>query len=319
MKPYPENMLQRFRKIISRWRHLPQVLSAIERRQTDLLLLLGKSQSTHLRQLQAADCFPEAEFKVFSQFGDDGIIQYLLQALDIAPQTFIEFGVEDYTEANTRFLLMNNNWRGLVMDGSGSHIEAIRQSSLYWKHDLTPVHAWITPDNINTLIADSGFSGKLGILSIDVDGNDFYVWQAIHVVEPLVVIAEYNSVFGPDLPISIPQQDDFCRTQAHYSNLYWGCSLSALHYLASKKGYALIGCNSAGNNAYFVRKDHLGPFQARSPQEAFVESRFRESRNSEGALTFVSGKDRLDLIKALPVYQVITGKTHPLSELLAAS
>ena len=94
----------------------------------------------------------DSEFKIFSQFGDDGIIQYLIHQLDVSHRTFVEFGVENYAEANTRFLLMNDNWRGLIMDGSAAHIRQITNDPIYWKFDLTTVHAFVDVENINQLI-----------------------------------------------------------------------------------------------------------------------------------------------------------------------
>ncbi len=248
----------------------------------------------------------DAEFKVFSQFGDDGIIQYLIHALDVQSNrhTFIEFGVDDYSESNTRFLLVNDNWHGLIMDGSEENIRRVQQSDLYWRHDLKAVAAFIDRDNVNALFQNNGFSGEIGLLSIDIDGNDYWVWEAINVVDPLVVIVEYNSVFGARHAVTIPYDPAFRRSRAHFSNLYWGCSLKALCLLAEAKGYVFIGCNSAGNNAYFVREDKAQVFRRLSVDEGFVESRFRESRHSRGRLSSLSGRQRLEPIRHLPVYHL---------------
>jgi hypothetical protein len=270
------------------------------------LLLLGKICSALHQSKTEIRNLAEVEFKVFSQFGDDGIIQYLVNHLDM-PETFIEFGVENYSESNTRYLLLNNNWRGMVLDGDKGHIEYIRKDPLYWRHDLTAVEAFVTKDNINGLFTEHGFTGEIGILSIDIDGNDYWIWDTIHTVNPVIVIVEYNSVFGGSHSVSIPYAEDFYRTRAHYSNLYWGCSLSALEYLAQKKGYVLAGCNSAGNNAYFIRKDRSAGMPAPSVSEAYVVSKFRESRDSEGNLTFLAGGDRL---KAISECEVIDVKTN---------
>ncbi|HYY57173.1 MAG TPA: hypothetical protein VE842_07545, partial [Pyrinomonadaceae bacterium] len=246
----------------------------------------------------------DAEFKVFSQFGDDGIIQYLINNIEIEERTFIEFGVENYTESNTRFLLINNNWKGLVMDGSAAHIEYIKSDSIYWRHELTAVHGFIDKENVNGLISDNGFSGALGILSIDIDGNDYWIWECIREVEPAIVIIEYNSVFGKSRAITIPYDAAFNRTRAHPSNLYWGASLRAMCLLAEKKGYVFVGSNSSGNNAYFVRKDKLGPIRALDPESGYVKSRFRESLDEHGRLTYLSDAERLKAIEEMIVYDL---------------
>jgi hypothetical protein len=259
----------------------------------------------------------EAEFKVFSQFGEDGILQYLIRKTGIGPElrTFVEFGVETYEEANTRFLLMNNNWSGLVIDGSPASVAQIRASSVYWRNGLSAVAAFIDADNINRLIAEGGFCGEIGLLSVDIDGNDYWVWDKIDVVTPVIVVAEYNSVFGAHHAITVPYDPSFVRGNAHYSNLYWGASLKALSLVADRKGYALVGCNSAGNNAFFVRRDRLNGLKELSPEIAYVESKFKESRDSEGRLTFLTGKKRVAEIRNMTVHDVLSGRMVQISDL----
>ena len=256
----------------------------------------------------------ETEFRVFSQFGEDGIIQFLIANVGIPNKTFVEFGVEDYKESNTRFLLVNNNWSGLVIDGSAANIEKIKNDGIYWRHDLTPLNAFITKDNINSLIA-SRFSGDIGLLSIDVDGNDYWIWEAINVVNPRIIICEYNSVFGGKHSISVPYREDFLRQNAHFSYLYFGASLGALSQLAEKRGYFFVGSNSAGNNAFFVRKDVIGNIPVVSLGEGYVVSKFRESRNVNDKMDFVSGEGRFKLIESMSVFDFKTGQIVKLSSL----
>ena len=257
------------------------------------------------------------EFKVFSQFGDDGIIQYVLQRLDLpaSERRFVEFGVENYTEANTRFLLQNDNWSGLIMDGSAESMESVRREDYYWRHELTARAHFITRENINDLLTDAGFTGRIGLLSIDIDGNDYWVWQAISAIDPALVIVEYNSLFGANAPVTVPYRADFTRTGAHYSNLYWGTSLAALCHLASQKNYVWIGCNSAGNNAYFVRKVGSDRFLCPQLPGGFVTAKFREARSPDGKLSFLGQKAGFDLVKHLPVWNVAQNRLHPLSDI----
>jgi hypothetical protein len=280
----------------------------------DLKILSGRTLA-NLNSNREIKHLADSEYKVFSQWGDDGIIQHLINRIGDVPKKFIEFGVEHYTEANTRFLIMNNNWRGLIIDGSAEHIEHIKKQHYYWRFDLTAVHSFITRDNINSIFRDNNFIGKVGLLSIDIDGNDYWVWEAIDCVDAEIVIVEYNSVFGPDLAVSIPYDEAFYRTNAHYSNLYWGASLAALVHLGNKKGFTFIGCNSNGNNAYFIRQSRNTVFPECSVKEGFVESAFRESRDRDGNLTYISGTNRLALIKDMNVVDVITGKTLPIKGL----
>ena len=279
-------------------------------------ILDAKILINQMKSLGVYENIQDVEFKVFSQWGDDGIIQYLVHHLQIEPQTFIEFGVENYREANTRFLLMNDNWTSLVMDGSKEHIDYIKKDDIYWRYDLTAVCSFVDKVNINKIFAENGFEGEIGILSIDIDGNDYWIWDAINVVNPNLVIIEYNSFFGDQYAITIPYDPRFFRTQAHYSNLYWGASLKSLCLLAENKGYGFVGSNSNGNNAYFVRKDKIGKLRTLSVEQGYVRAKYRESRNREGRLTHVSGNERLEIIGDMPVYDIEKDKTVTIKELL---
>ena len=270
-------------------------------------ILLGRLLVEQNRKKDSVS-LSDYEFQVFSQWGEDGIIQYLVHKLNINTKVFVEFGVETYHEANTRFLLMKDNWSGLVIDGSKSNIDMIRKQSISWKHSLSSVQKFITAENINTIITGSGIEGEIGILSVDIDGNDYWVTKAIDCIQPIILINEYNSVFGPDRPISVPYDPSFQRTSAHHSNLYYGASLAALTHLANEKGYALVGCNSAGNNAFFVRRDKLSSLIELSVQEAFVDAKFREARDKNGKLLYLTGPQRYEYIKGLPVVNVLTNQ-----------
>ncbi|MBT9317371.1 hypothetical protein [Leptothoe spongobia] len=276
-------------------------------------LLLGKMMSEKIKAKQSIKSLQEVEFKVFSQWGDDGIIQWLVHNLEFSHHTFVEFGVANYRESNTRFLLMNNNWSGFVMDGSEDNVKQITTSEYYWRYELAARAEFIDRDNINELIQSAGFSPDIGILHIDLDGNDYWIWKTINVVSPIIVILEYNSVLGIDRPITIPYDKAFYRTKAHYSNHYYGASLRALYQLSQEKGYSFIGCNGAGNNAYFVRNDRLNDqIRATSLEDGYVLSKYRESRDPAGNLSYVTGKDRIELIRGMPVYNIDTDQIETL-------
>ena len=267
-------------------------------------MLLGKILINEYNKKDSIDNFSEIEFKVFSQFGEDGIIQWIINKLQISNKSFIEFGIGNYTESNTRFLLMNNNWKGLIFDCDKKNIETLHNDEIYWKYDLTAECVLITKENINELFLQNGFKGDIGLLSIDIDGNDYWIWDSINVISPQIVICEYNSVFGDQHAVTIPYNPEFNRTKAHFSNLYWGASLPALCMLAETKGYDFIGSNSAGNNAFFIRKDCSRSFQKISAKQGYVKSKFRESRDQSGKLTFISGDERLKVIGEMGVYEI---------------
>jgi hypothetical protein len=287
-------------------------LLKIEERLDDIKILHGK-MIAEMNAAKKSKNIQDYEFKVFSQWGEDGILQKLIGCIDIRNKTFIEFGVEDFYESNCRFLLMNDNWSGFVIDGSASNIDRLRNSYFYWKYPLDSRASFITRGNINDILASSRLDHDLGILSIDIDGVDYFVFEAITDFRPRILIFEYNAVFGRDRKISVPYSDNFQRTESHYSNLYFGASLAALTDLANKRGYTLVGTNSTGINAFFIRNDLMNDsLPALDAQSAFTMLRTRESRDRGGKLTLVEGDDRIDLIKGLPIYNVETGRLETL-------
>jgi hypothetical protein len=274
-------------------------------------LLIAKMNRglTHLKTLS------EAEFSGYSQWGEDGIIDWLIERLPGIPRIFVEFGVEDYRESNTRLLLNLRNWHGLVMDGLQEHIADIMRQDIYWRYDLTAKCAFIDRENVNDLIASSGICGEIGLLSIDVDGNDYWIWQVIDVVNPAIVVIEYNALFGDMRHVSVPYQSDFQRTRAHHSNLYFGASLAALIDLAGRKGYTFVGTNSNGCNAFFVRNDYAADVLKAIGEARSFPSAIRESRDALGQLTFARGESRVEAIRHLPVFDFETNAMRPLADL----
>jgi hypothetical protein len=253
--------------------------------------------------------FREVEFQVFSQFGDDGIIQYLVHSLPVRERTFVEFGVENYTEANTRFLLVKDKWSGLVLDGSPSNVDYINKDWISVFYDVRAKQAFITAENIDGLLEEAGFVGRIGLLSIDIDGMDYWVWRSMKSVDPAIVVIEYNATFGQERAITVPYDAGFVRSVAHPSGLYWGASLLALQELGAIKGYKFVGCNTNGNNAYFVRNEY-----AAVPRIAMLEGHFNPATFAEYAVNGrrVRGSAVLDVIRGLPVYDTRTGQTEKL-------
>ena len=281
----------------------------LENRLDNLMLLAGVQSSLSLHQLDVLQTLGDAEFQVFSQWGEDGIIEWLVSRLPQIPPSFVEFGVEDYSQANTRFLVANRNWRGLVMDSSIENMNRLSRTDIRWRHDLTAVAAFVEPDNINSLISDNGYAGELGILSIDIDSNDYWIWDAVTVADPWIVIVEYNAVFGDLIPLTIPYTRGFDRTVAHTSFLYWGASIAAWMEIAGKRGYTLLGTNRAGCNAFFIRNDLLPSFEGKIRDRAPRPSLYRESRSPERELSYLAGQARRDAIADAQVFDVRTGET----------
>jgi hypothetical protein len=290
--------------IFAKLRQAISIIFNLNEKFDEIKINQGKILST-LNENRQSKNIRDYEFKIFSQWGEDGIIQHLSKSIEIANKTFIEFGVETFHESNCRYLLMKDNWSGFVIDGSAENVQTLKDSYFYWKYSIDAIHAFITKENINKLLVQSGFDEDLGILSIDIDGIDYFVLEEISTFRPRILICEYNSVFGNKRKISVPYDSGFKRTSKHYSNLYFGASLPAITYLANKKGYSLVGTNSNGGNAFFLRNDLLNDkIEVLSVEQAYFSSNIRESRDAQGNLTYISGEERLELIRGLPVLNV---------------
>jgi hypothetical protein len=286
----------------------------------DLQAQVGALQCRWVAGLRP-DELERAEFRVFSQFGEDGIIQFLVQRVPIENRVFVEFGVEDYSEANTRFLLVNDAWRGLIIDAGTAHQRFLEESRLAWRTTIDAVTSFIDRENVNDVIRGGGVTGDIGLLSIDIDGNDYWVLNAIDCVAPRILVTEYNSLFGSERAVTVPYEPGFVRAKKHSSHLYWGASLAAMARAADAKGLALVGGNRAGNNAFFVRRDVLGDIPERPPSACWRPAQFRESRHPGGDLSFLSDDgEKRRLLRDLPLVDLDDGGSErPIADLYGVS
>lgn len=219
----------------------------------------------------------EFNFSIFSQFNEDAIIQFLVKNLNIKNKIFVEFGVENYEEANTRLLLEKDNWSGLVIDSSKNNINYIKNQNYFWRHNLTAISEFISVENINKILAKNNFIGDIGLLSIDTDGNDLWIWKEIKEIKPIILIIEYNAKLGNERSLSIKYNANFKRASSGLDKLIYGASLKALEKISEEKGYSLVCTNKNGNNAFFVRNDFLNQkIYKQSSEECFRKSSFRE-------------------------------------------
>ena len=279
-----------------------QKINTIERKLENVQISLGRVEQ---RQLEKNDDINEGEFKVFSQWGEDGIIQYLVENLKIQDRRFVEFGVQDYKESNTRYLLVHNNWSGLVIDSDEENVKKIQNDEIYWRYNLKAICSFVTAENINDILFSQNIKGEIGLLSIDIDGNDYWVWKAISCIEPSIVICEYNHRFGKEDAVTIPYDSDFRREKAHYSNIYYGASISALNLLAKQKEYTLVAGNLNGNNLFFVKSSLLNSkVKEMSIEDAYHKGQFRESRGCDGRLSFLEAIEEAAILKKLKLVYV---------------
>jgi hypothetical protein len=215
------------------------------------------------------------EFSAYSQGGEDGILLHLFTRIGASSFRFLEFGCGNGAECNSANLALGFGWGGLLLDADIVNIEKARR---FFAAKLGPgterviiQREMVTPTNINPLISQAlARSFELDLLSIDVDGNDYWIWEAVEGSVARVVVVEYNATFGPDRAVTVEFDEAFDRNAKHESGYYHGASLEALRRLGVARGYQLVGCDSGGVNAFFVRADCAGGLPSLSSHDAFV-------------------------------------------------
>ncbi len=201
-------------------------------------------------------------FRAYSQTNEDGILLYLFAILGTTRKTCVEICAGDGIECNTTNLILNHGWTGLLVDGNPDLVERgrefFRNSPNTGIYPPDFVHSWVNRDNIDDLIGSHGLEGEVDLLSIDLDGVDYWIWDAIGRITPRVVVVEYQDILGPDRSWTVPYSDTFsARDYPTTDGLFnfCGASLSAMVKLGRRKGYRLAGINQYGFNAFFARDD----------------------------------------------------------------
>ena len=201
--------------------------------------------------------FADVEFRAFSQNGEDGILLYLTALLGAKSRRVLEICAGDGMQCNAANLIINHGWEGLLFDGDAENIA--RGRGFYARHpdtsSLPPrlVQAWITRENIDQQVRDNGFEGEIDVLSLDIDGNDYWIWEALEIVRPKIVVTETQCIWGSDRAVTIPYDPLFRADFVQGFGTYSGASLPAFVKLAERKGYRLVGVQRLGFNAFFVR------------------------------------------------------------------
>lgn len=234
--------------------HLERVLPILENQQ------LLQSRSINLYEKQ-----------ISSQNGEDGIIEELFRRIGTTNKYFVEFGVENGLQCNTAYLAVYKNWSGLMIEGSDNLFPILESNYLFFPNIKT-AHQFITKDNIAKIFKEQGVPKDFDLLSIDIDGNDYWVWEALYKYNPRVVIIEYNASFAP------PKKWVMEYNEKHVwdGTNYYGASLTSLAILSEKMGYALVGTDSRGVNAFFLRQDliSVSGFKKLTPEEAYHPPRY---------------------------------------------
>ena len=243
----------------------------------------------------------ELDYKIYSQAGEDGIIDYLLHSLKIKKPKFVELGVGDYWESNTRFVFERTSCKGLIVDNIENFEQKVMKNIKFWKGNLTILKKEISSNNVLAILANQNFDKNLDLFSIDIDGIDYWVLEKLENEFSKIVVAEYNPYFGSNLKISVPNIESFKRKNYHYSHLCFGASLKAIISLLYKKGYIFLGTNLLRSNAFFVLKKFKDQIKINLPDmthlDRYVDSNIRESRNKRGELNYLSGSSILKQIE----------------------
>jgi hypothetical protein len=218
----------------------------IFRRQLNALL---RSLYLHDSDLPAPYALAGRRFRLRSQNEEDGVILALMKAGGLKTRRFVEIG-SGSTGGNSAMLAAEFGWSGLMVDASRKAIEQAR-TAFASNPGVKAVRAFVSPENVNPLIAEHGFSGEVDLLSIDIDSIDYWVLEALSVCSPRVLVMEYNALFGPTRALTLPNAAKPDQAPKGYS----GASLAALEKLARRKGYRLVLCEEAGINAFFLRDD----------------------------------------------------------------
>jgi glycosyltransferase involved in cell wall biosynthesis len=247
--------------------------------------------------------FADAGYQVYSQFNEDGLIQFLVDRISDIQMNFIELGCGDYTEANTRLLLERNGWKGLIVDGDELLINRIVNSGWYWRYPVKAICSFVEKESFSALIDGSLKNYDVGLLSIDIDGMEYWIWKELKNYRPTIVVIEYNAIFGSEKCVTVPYDASFSRHKAHYSGLYSGASFAALLKLGHEKGYVLLGTNSGGNNMFFVLA-HVAKKFGLEEDLTFRAATFRESRDADGRLTYLDSAEGLKLISVHQIWNL---------------
>jgi hypothetical protein len=232
--------------------------------------------------------FDSIGFNVYSETNEDGILLYVFSAIGMSNRRCVDIGAGPLAGSNVANLIVNHGFSSLLIDANPSAIAAT--DAYYRKHPYTrfqppkTLTARVRPDNVDELLSEHGFSGQVDLLCLDIDGIDYWILEAISVVEPRVIVVEYQDILGPDRSWTVPNRPDFDGHQYPVNrtlNNYSGASLAAFDKLTARRGYKLVGTNRGGWNAVFVKQ---GLCDAALPAVS-VQSCFRYEWNQIGMAT----------------------------------
>ena len=193
---------------------------------------------------------------IYAQGAEEAMLERIFERIEPVTRFCVEFGASDgLRNSNTALLLRERGFRGVLVEASDYRFGRLREN---WGEadDVRIVQAVVQPGTVEEIFAAAGVPEDLDLLSIDIDGNDYWVWRAIERYRPKVVVIEYNPYYEP------PQRWVMKENPAHEwdGSTYYGASLESLYWLGKDKGYELLCCDRQGNNAFFVERSCFGRF-----------------------------------------------------------
>lgn len=248
--------------------------------------LISQWKMAFKQNIKLFDDVKDVGFRCYSQFDEDGIILYLLTLVGNKNKIVVEICCGDGQESMSANLIINHGFKGFLFDGSFKKIQAAKK--FFSKHKdcslvkPTITNKWITKENINNILFDNGVEGEIDILVIDMDGVDYYIWEAIDKINPRICVFEVHNVIPHNVSLTVPYSDDFdYLKQDKKLQDFRSVSPTAMNKLSEKKGYTFVGNNKHGFNVFYVRNDLLNELLPKPSLESIYDNEWSKKRSKD--------------------------------------
>ena len=302
------------------WSAKRRLKRALDARTDALAIIAAQAGTLAIDRMDMVTDLRQVEMRVFSQWGEDGILWFLCNRLGIWKPRMFEVGVGDFSECNGRFLAEARNASVFAVDADPHLAESQVVRRLGPRCGVFGHTAWVSATNIGYLQQMSAnHIGQPDIVSIDLDGQDYWILEQMDLTGVGVVVCEYNALFGPRATVSIKYEEGFARASEGVARVVYGASLQAFNFLLGARGFRLVGTNSAGNNAFWVREsalEHLKDVDLQQvPGPSSYDYRVREVHDASRKPSLVSGTDALRALGGAVLVDVTTGNAVAIRDL----
>ena len=304
-------------KLVRNWSPLISLIRRLIGLEKSLALIGTSAIKAQRSSYPSVRDLRQCEVSVFSQNGEDGIIDFLLEQCLIQKPNIIEIGAGTFQECNSRFCNLSRNSNLYLVD---KYLEYEKFAKLFLPRlinsSITIDNSWVTKDNINMIIDRARKTlGTANILSIDLDGNDYWVLSSVKELDYDIIIIEYNPSLSINEPVSTLYKSNFDRKHEHFSYKYYGASLEAFVSFLAVKNYFFAGATSQGTNAFFINNKHLHKFSNLDRSiELYKNISSREARDEQGRLSFINHKKERYILSAKIVVNTETGINKIISD-----